>query len=82
MPCLSTGIECSALADILDGTIAYSTDMTIPYDFGTTATYFCDSGFSLVGNNIRTCGGDGSSVNGVWDLSEPSCQCKFSKMVS
>ena len=71
---LPTVIECPALADLTNGAVVYASDMTDPYDFGTTATYSCNSGYSLVGDEVRTCGGDGSSITGEWDLSEPTCE--------
>ena len=71
---LSTAIECPALSDPANGGIVYVSDTSAPYDFGTTATYSCNSGYSLVGDEVRTCGGDGSNTIGVWDLSEPSCE--------
>ena len=36
---------------------------------GDTATYICDSGFSLVGPATRTCGADGA-----WSGSTPLCE--------
>ena len=36
-----------------------------------TATYSCNIGFTLNGDQTRTCGSDGS-----WSGSEPSCQGK------
>ena len=36
-----------------------------------TATYSCNIGFTLNGDQTRTCGSDGS-----WSGSEPSCQSK------
>ena len=68
-----TAIECPALTDPTKGGIVYASDTSAPYDFGTTATYSCNLGYSLVGDEVRTCGGDGSSM-GAWDLSEPSCE--------
>ena len=74
---LSTAIQCLALPDLTNGTIVYASDMTAPYDLGTTATHSCASGLVLVGDEIRTCGGDGSSVTGVWELNEPACERKL-----
>ena len=74
---LSTVIECPALTDPMNGGIVYAPDTSADYDFGTTATYSCNSGYSLVGDEVRTCGGDGSSTMGVWDLSEPFCERKL-----
>ena len=56
---------CAILTDLTDGTIVYGSDTTDPFDFGTTATHSCNMGFSLVGVSLRTCGGNGSSINGV-----------------
>ena len=55
----------------------YAFDTSLDYDFGTTATHTCNSGYSLVGVEIRTCGGDGTSTIGEWNLSEPSCERKL-----
>ena len=65
----------------MNGGIVYASDTSAPYDLGTTATYSCNSGYSLVGDEVRTCGGDGSSTMGVWDLSEPSCECKLATYI-
>ena len=72
-----TAIECPALSDLTNGFIVYASDITSLYDFGTTATHSCNKGYSLVGDEIRTCGGDGTSTTGEWDLSEPSCERKL-----
>ena len=74
---LFTAIECPALADVMNGDIVYASDMTAPYDLGTTATHSCNSGYSLVGVKKRTCGGDGSSITGEWDRIEPTCKRKL-----
>ena len=48
--------------------IVYSSDTTESYDYGTTATYQCDSGYELTGGDtVRTCTGDGSSPVGQWN---------------
>ena len=65
------------LTDLTDGTIVYGSDTTDPFDFGTTATHSCNMGFSLVGGSLRTCGGDGSSINGVFDEVAPTCERKL-----
>ena len=70
---IRTGITCSALPGIGNGTIMYSqNDTTVPYDFETIATYQCDEGFDLVGDKMarRTCAGDGSSF---WSGQPPNC---------
>ncbi len=42
-----------------------------PYGYGTTASYFCNEGFFLEGNEMRTCGGD--VTIGSWDGTNPVC---------
>ena len=52
----------------------YSSDVTEPYNYGTTATYQCDSGYELTrGDTVRTCTGDGSSPVGQWNGSPSVC---------
>ena len=43
------------------------------YAFDAVANYSCDTGFSLVGSNTRTCTGDGSSTIGAYDGEPPTC---------
>ncbi len=38
------------------------------------ATYRCNSGFALVGNNTRNCSGDGSSITGAFDGEDLKCE--------
>ena len=38
---------------------------------GSTATYSCNAGFTLVGDTVRTCEDD------MWTGTEPNCQCKL-----
>ena len=64
----NAAITCSALPAIENGMITYSSDITQPYDYETTATYQCDSGYELTGgDDERTCTGDGSSPVGQWN---------------
>ncbi|XP_064384817.1 E-selectin-like [Halichondria panicea] len=67
---------CSPLADLLNGTISYSAaaDGLGNYVFNVTANHSCDTGFDLVGNNPRTCSGDGSIITGTFDGEAPSCE--------
>ena len=66
-------ITCSALSPISNGTITYVSDISDPFDFGTTATITCDIGFNLGGDSTRTCSGDGLSPNGMWSGNAPIC---------
>ena len=70
-------IRCSSLniLHIGNGNITYS-NITVEgqYDYGTTATYQCDSGYELTGGDtVRTCTGDGSSPEGQWNGTAPHC---------
>ena len=68
---LSADITCSALLDVINGSISYPSGTTAPYDFGTTATYQCNIGHVLTsGDRVRTCTGDGSSR---WSGNAPRC---------
>ena len=67
-------IECPALLTVGNETIVYSSDITEPYDYGTTATYQCNSGYELTGEDtVRTCTGDGSSPMGHWSGTASNC---------
>ena len=69
--------SCSALPAVENGMVTYSSDTTEPYDYRTTATYQCDSGYELTGGDtVRTCTGDGSSPVGQWNGTAPTCTGK------
>ena len=57
----------------MNGMIAYSSDTTSPFDFETTATFTCNEGFFIEGEPTRSCAGDGSSINGMWNGASPFC---------
>ncbi len=68
-------VTCSELSTPDNGQVLYASAITLaPFDFGTTATYQCDAGFGLVGETMSRCGGDGSSSNGVWTGTPPTCE--------
>ena len=78
--CILTEITCSESAvrsDIAgNGMIVYSSGGTTPpFDYGTTATYQCNDGYSLAsGDSVRTCStGDGMSSVGQWSGTAPVC---------
>ena len=57
-----------------NGRLVYSVNTTEFYDYGTTATYQCDSGYELTGGDtVRTCTGDGSSPAGQWNGTASNC---------
>ncbi|XP_071853893.1 sushi, von Willebrand factor type A, EGF and pentraxin domain-containing protein 1-like isoform X2 [Apostichopus japonicus] len=57
--------QCTALPAIVNGAMQCSSGDLI----GSVCTYVCQAGFTLVGNNQRTC-----TVTGVWSGDAPSCQ--------
>ena len=59
-----TVINCGSLNDPDNGQVDSSSGTT----FGSTATYTCDTGYTLSGSQSRTCGTDGS-----WTFQSPSC---------
>ena len=75
---MSTGITCSALPNVTNGTIDYSSGTTAPYNYGTTATYQCNHGHTLTtGDRVGTCTSNGSTPDGHWDGTAPQCPRMF-----
>ena len=72
-----TAIICPELSAIPDGSISYDPAGTAPFSYNTVATYSCDPGFSLQGSPTRTCTGDGTSVDGMFDGTSPICARKL-----
>ena len=71
-------IECEPLPDIANGRITYAEDTTPNFDLGTVATYECDDGYYLMGEDQRNCtAGDGSSAIGVFEGQAPTCVRKL-----
>ena len=58
-------INCGTLTNPANGRVSYTAGTT----FGQTATYSCNTGYSLVGDSIRMC-----QTTGVWSRSTPTCQ--------
>ena len=59
----STVVDCGSLGDPSNGQVTL-TGTTV----GSTATYECNTGFTLMGNIERTCQDDGD-----WSGTEPTC---------
>ena len=77
-----TVIMCSALSSISNGVITYNPDTSSPYDFGTTATHTCNTGFFLEGAQLRTCEEDGSlTTSGRWSATTPACSGNDYKVI-
>ena len=66
---------CQTLSAPENGQIGYSTSVASEATYGTIATYSCDLGFGLSGGeDVRTCEGDGFSLNGMWSGDTPTCE--------
>ena len=65
-------VVCQELELLVNGSIEYSPDMTVPYLEGTNAEHICSPGFVLIGNVIRVCQSD-STFSGT----PPTCQRKL-----
>ena len=75
---IHSAIECEPLPNIVNGSIIYAEDTIANYELGTVATYLCDDGFFLMGEDQRNCTvGDGTSAVGVFDKPLPTCIRKF-----
>ena len=71
----TAALMCAELQIPTNGNILYSTNMTSPYDFGTEATYVCDSGFGISGSDrMRTCGGMDLDPEGIWSGLAATCE--------
>ncbi len=64
---ISAVITCPVLTDSTHRLVSVTNN-----NFGSNATYACDTGYTLNGDTTRTCGSDG-----VWSGSEPTCTRKF-----
>ena len=61
----STAVDCGSLMIAVPNGQVYTSSGTT---FMMTATYTCNTGYTLIGANTRTCGGDGS-----WTPDAPTC---------
>ena len=61
----------------MNGEIFYAPDTEQPFDIGTVALHECNSGFTLVGPEARTCvKDDPESVVGIFTDSPTTCKRK------
>ena len=69
-------LECPSLDVPTNGAIVYASDTTPDFEFGTTATYSCMSGYGLSGGDVvRTCGCNGGCpIVGGWSGTAPTCE--------
>ena len=61
-----TAVDCGTLIDPDNGEVLVSSTT-----YTSVATYSCNTGYILEGENTRTC-----QESGLWSGSEPSCTCK------
>ena len=80
----TTAITCPPLSNLTNGSVSYSNvpGQNNSYAFNVEATYSCDTGFSLVDNNTRTCTGDGSSTTGSFNGEAPTCEGELMKTLN
>ncbi len=79
---LHTAITCSTLNAPANGLVSYDPDLTAPYEFGTTATYICTTGFGLFGGSrTRECVVS-SLGGGGWSGTTPTCGSELITEVS
>ena len=73
-----TAIVCDELETLENGMIVYAPDSTGPqYDLNTVATYICDEGFELVGDENRTCEDVGAGVVGEFSGTAATCEREY-----
>ena len=61
----STVVDCGALTDPANGQVSHPDGTT----FGQTATYSCNTGYTLVGDSTRTC-----EATENWSGDAPTCE--------
>ncbi len=80
---ISIDVQCSELPSIPNGSIVYVENDVSPFDLGTIATYMCNDGFFVDGDNERSCTiGQAGTSNRVWTGQEPQCVRKFRDFVN
>ncbi len=72
-------ITCPPSTAPTNGFVTYSStsDENGNYAFNAMSIHSCDTGFVMVGNNTRTCTGDGSSTTGAFDGEAAICEREF-----
>ena len=59
-------VDCGALPNPLNGMVIFTITTVL-----STASYSCDTGYTLFGNSTRTC-----QTDGTWSGSSPTCDGK------
>lgn len=72
---------CPDIPDPQNGNIDFTGDISAPFDVGTTATYSCDQGYSLVGDSaVRSCLNAG--LDYYWSGDASTCERKYNIICS
>ncbi len=66
---LLTAVDCGTLVNPANGAVDTSSGTT----FMNTATYTCDSDYTIMGVSTRTCVSSGPTT-GVWNSTAPTCE--------
>ena len=73
-PFIFVAVMCPVLSAPVNGLITYSEEASPTLGFMETATYNCDDGYALSGEDrVRTCVGPAGSF-GEWTGTAPTCQ--------
>ena len=65
---------CPDISNPEHGRLSFDHHSLSPFIRGTNATYSCDLGYGLEGEDeVRTCEMNGFSPDGAWNGAEPSC---------
>ncbi len=71
-------VMCASLPPPANGRVFYFTDFTPPYDYGTVATYSCNTGFSIGGGDVNSvCADVDNEAEGGWTRTPPTCERKL-----
>ena len=65
---IHVALQCSGLLPPQYGQIKFTGSGAVPFDYRTTATYSCDSGFILAireGDSVSVCGSNGTACDPV-----------------
>ena len=65
-------VDCGTLTDPLNGQVTLTATT-----FMSTATYSCNSGYTLSGSTTRTC-----EANGTWSDTAPTCDRKYKVQIT
>ena len=69
----SVVMNCTFLPDLNNGMLIYNPQGQDQTLVGATVTYTCNTGYTLNGNDMRTC-----QASGAWTGSDPTCDGKYS----